>query len=71
MSENRIYTEDDLHDLLGEALEIYRAALRSEDANVRLDAASRILASPITMTFYRAQEAKNQFPRELKPKLEN
>jgi hypothetical protein len=65
LSTNKVYTEDDIHDLIGECLEIVRQSLRSSDPVIRQNAAQSLLASPITMALYRAQETKNQFPNAL------
>ena len=63
---NKIYTEDDLHALVGEAVEVVRTGLSASDIAVRLSTAIQPLQMPVISAIFRAQEVKMQFPTELK-----
>ena len=63
--ENKIYTEDDLHSLIGKAIQAVETGLTLPDLNLRFDAAVRFLQMPVVSAILRAQEAKATFPQEI------
>lgn len=63
--EKKLYSEDDIHNLLGEAFDIIRESFKSQDQNIRLGAAIRLLENPLTFALIKQQMERQEFPREL------
>lgn len=63
--ENKIYTEDDLHNLIGNAIAVIEESIGSPNREIRFLAAVQFLQLPVTSAVIRAQETKMTFPSEL------
>lgn len=63
--ENKIYTEDDLHRLIGEAIQVIREGLQMPDIAARFSAAVQFLQMPVVSAVVRAQEEKMRWPDEI------
>jgi hypothetical protein len=61
----KVYTMDDLHDLIGEAIETVRHGLLTGEKREACEIASQLLQLPISCALNMGQQEKNQFQKFL------
>lgn len=63
--QKKLYTEDDLREMFGLAIEVLRDGLTAGSLSERCSIAADFLRIPLTSVLFRAQQESEAFPKEI------